>query len=201
MVRRSALNTALVVCFAVVVTLLASPLQAQTQRVTGKPTALRVTVAKVELWNGTAWVSLFTGSAQLEMVAGGAFPGIANLNLPAGTYSKLRITVVNSFGATGSLSYSATTYYMTDAAGPGPGTAAASTSAANAKQFNFSNPAWGALGASYVIPEFSITPITVGPTTDYQPTLKFDVTNALELWEAPGPVFYFVLGVPVVSII
>lgn len=39
------------------------------------------------------------------------------------------------------------------------------------------------------------------PATDFQPTLKFDVTNALELWDAGVEgLFYFILGVPVVTV-
>jgi hypothetical protein len=212
MISRS--NPRLVVIFcAVLVTLtlgFSAGAQAQTKRVTGKPTALNVSVAKVELWNGTAWVSLFTGTAQLDLVAGGVFPGISNLTLAAGTYTKLRITVVNSFGVSGSLVYLSTTYYTTPADGPAPGVSAATTIAGSAGPYNFFNPAWGTLGAQFQLPEFTIDPaLVVGPATDYQPTLKFNVDNALELWEATlglapqaanGVPFYFVLGIPVVTI-
>lgn len=159
MFRKRAVPSVLVASLFLLVTL-ASPVDAQptpTKRTTGKPTALKVTVTKAEMWNGSSWVSLFTGSAQLDMVAGGNFPGIANINLPGGTYSKLRITVLNAFVAAGSLTYSATRSWMTSADGPAPGLALATTNAAGAGEYTFFNPAWGSSGAAYTFPEMSIS--------------------------------------------
>jgi hypothetical protein len=179
----------------------ASLLQAQAPLATAKPTALNVTVTKVELWNGSTWIEVFTGSAQLDLVAGGTFPGIADVRLPLGTYSKVRVTVLNSFGVTGTITNLGTTYFVSSADGPpGSGTSAATVSAASAGPYSFFNPAWGAAGAAFLMPEFTITPVTVSPSTNYAPSLKFDVTNALEL-RSVGPVFYFTMAVPTVSII
>jgi hypothetical protein len=202
MARRNALHSFLGVFLALAVILLASPLQAQpVQRGTAKPTALKITVTKVELWNSSTWVSVFTGSAQLDLVAGGPFPGIANVTLPGGIYSKVRVTILNSIGVTGSVTYLGTPYYVTPIAGPFAGTVSATTLVASAGQNDFVHPAWGAAGAAFRFPDFVITPITVTPSTNYAPSLKVDVTNALQLWEfAPGT-FYFVLGAPIVTLI
>jgi hypothetical protein len=203
MARRTALHPFLGVFLALAVMLLASPLQAQVpvQRGTAKPSTLKITVTQVELWNSTAWVSVFTGSAQLDLVAGGPFPGIANVTLPGGTYSKVRVTILNSIGVTGSVTYLGTPYYVTPAAGPFAGTVSATSNVASAGQNDFAHPFWGAAGAPFRFPDFAITPIIVTPSTNYAPSLKVDVTNALQLWEfAPGT-FYFVLGAPTVTLI
>lgn len=169
---------------------------AQTQRVAGKPTAFKVTVTKVELFNGTSFITVFSGSAQLDLVAAAgaaAFPGIANLTLPAGTYTQVRLTFANSFAMQGSLTYLSTPYYVTSTTINANAAATASTVAASAGEATIANPAWGALGAP-VTETITVAPIVVGPTTDYQPTVKFDVTSALVLWEAPGPTFFFTLA-------
>ena len=173
-----------------VVVLLTSPLFAQTptQRAVGKPTAFKVTVTKVEAYNGTSFVSLFTGSAQLDLVtAGGAasFPGIANLTIPAGTYSQIRITFANQFGIQGSLPYLGVTWYTTSTTTELGAVSNGSSDAASAGEAALLNPAWGVLGAP-VTQTIAISPITVTAATDYQPTLKFDVSTSLALWEVGG---------------
>ena len=75
----------------------------------GTASSFKSSLKNVEMFNGTSWVSLFTGAAQLDMVPGGTFPGISNHSLPAGTYSQIRVTFYNSFPVTGTLSYSGTT--------------------------------------------------------------------------------------------
>ena len=69
-------------------------------------------------------------------------------------------------------------------------------------EFTFYNPAWGAFNAE-VTQTFAITPITVGPATDYQPTLRFTIGNTLLLkGSADDPSsYYFSLDAPTVSIV
>jgi hypothetical protein len=175
---------------------------AQTQRATGKPTVFKVTVTKVELFNGTSYVTVFTGSAQLDLVAaagGSAFPGISGLTLPAGTYSKIRLTFSNSFGIQGSLPYLAATYYVTSTTINSNAAAVASTTAGSAGEATLLNPSWGVLGAA-VTQEIDVAPISVGTGTPYQPTVKFDVSSALVLWEQLGQ-FFFTLAPITVTIV
>jgi hypothetical protein len=190
--------------------LLASPLHAQTpvqpvKKAAGKPTVFKVTVTKVELYNGTSYVTLFAGSAQLDLVAAAgasAFPGISNLKLPAGTYSQIRVTFANSFGVGGSLIDGETRWYCTSTAVPDTGGAAAQGSADStlAGEASLLNPDWGVLGAS-VVQVINIPSITVTSATDYQPTIKFDVTNSLVLWEVAGISHYFTLAPITITIL
>lgn len=153
---------------------------------TGTPTSLKVTVTKVELWNGSSWVIIFEGSSQLNLVTGGTFEGINDLNLPEGTYSKIRITIRNSFVVTGSVTYEGTPYYTTgtDADPLNPNTASlAKTDPAQQGEYTFYNPIWGELNAEYKLPEVEIDPpVTVDASTDYQPILRFGITDILNLF-------------------
>ena len=170
---------------------------------TGNPSSYKVTVTKVEMYNGTLWVTIFSGTAQLDMVQGGTFPGISNLSLPAGTYSQVRITFNNAFPVTGTLSHNGTAYYTTSTAFGGQTHlfSASTNTVGSMSEFSFYEPAWGALNAD-VIQTSSITPITVGPSTDYQPTLRFTISTTFHLKESTGtPSVYFTLGVPPVNLV
>lgn len=171
---------------------------------TGTPFTYKVTVTKVEMYDGTNWVTIFSGSAELEMVTGGTFPGISNLTLPAGTYSQVRITFKNAFPVTGMLNHSGTAYYTTGTTFGGK-THLFSTStitAGSMAEFTFYEPVWGAFNAD-VIQTSSITPLTVGSATDYQPTLRFTISTTFHLKESTGntPSAYFSLGVPPVKLV
>lgn len=171
---------------------------------TGNPSSYKVTVTKVEMWNGTSWATIFSGAAQLDMVAGGTFPGISNLSLPAGTYSQVRVTFNNAFPVTGMLSNPPTPYYTTATAFFGQTNLASTptTVAGSMAAFTFYNPAWGALGVD-VAQAYAITPITVGPTTDYQPTLRFTISTTLLLKGTAGNVssYFFSLDAPTGSLV
>ena len=171
---------------------------------TGKPSSYKVTVTKIEMYNGTSWVSIFSGTAPLDMVLGGTFPGISDLNLPAGTYSQIRITFNNTFPATGTLSHDGRPYYTTAATFEGQTNldSTPTTVAGDMAEFTFYEPAWGALNAD-VTRTSAIGPVTVGPATDYQPTLRFTISPTFHLKESAGntPGFYFSLGVPTVSLV
>lgn len=186
MLRTPKFRFLLVVC-ALVATSLAPAVIAQTQRATGKPTVFKVTVTKVELFNGTSFVTVFTGSAQLDLVAAGtgtAFPGVAGLTLPAGTYTQVKVTFANQFGVRGALAFGGVTWHATSTAVPGTSNAAAQASSdpTQAGEATLLNPDWGVLGAT-VTQTITVPAITVGPATHYQPTVKFDVSNSLALWE------------------
>lgn len=171
---------------------------------TGTPSLFKSSVTKVEMFNGTSWVTIFFGTAPLDMLAGGTFPGISDLSLAAGTYSQIRITFNNSFPVAGTLSYDGTPYYTTATTFGGQTNLASTptTVAGSMAEFTFYNPAWGALNAD-VTQTFSITPITVGPLTDYQPTLRFTISDKLVLNGTSGTpaTYYFSLSAPTGSIV
>ena len=178
-----------------------APAFAQTQLATGKPTVFKVTVTKVELYNGTSYVTVFTGSSQLDLtaVAGATFPSISAVSLPAGTYTQIRVTFGNTFTIKGSLTSTGTTYYTTATTVSGSAGSLATTVGAAVAESTILNPSWGALGAD-VVQTIAISAVTVATGTAYAPTLKFDVTNGLVLSTQAG-VFYFTLAPITVSIV
>ena len=172
---------------------------------TGTPTSFKVTVTKVEMWNGSSWLTIFSGSAQLDLVAGGTFSGIGNLTPPVGTYSKIQITIRNSFPLLGSVTYQGNTYYTTGADGGDPGTGSLATTVSGSQaEYTFYDPAWGNLNDEYTLPEQIISPaVTVGPSTDFQPTLRFTLTNTLSLSNTlpPTPIYWIGLSLLTVTIV
>ena len=167
----------------------------------GNPSSCKATVTKVEMHDGTSWVTLFSGTAQLDMVAGGTFPGIDNLILPGGTYSQIRVTFKNSFPVSGTLSYGGTTYYTTATTFEGQTNlrSTATTVAGSMAEFTFRIEDWGALDADATQTN-DITPVTVDSSTDYQLTLRFTISDKLML-EGTGGTYYFTFAEPTVSIV
>ena len=171
---------------------------------TTTPISFDCSVTKVEMHNGTDWVTIFTGTAALDVVPGGTFPGVSDLSLPAGTYSQIRVTFTNAFPLQGSQSYGGTTYYTT-AATFGGQTNLASTptqTAGELAEFTFRIEAWGAINTE--VPQtFAITPVTVNLSTDYQPTVRVTISDKLLLKGTDGtPLsYYFALSAPTVSIV
>jgi len=171
---------------------------------TGKAASFKVTVTGIEMFNGSTWVSLFSGAAQLDIVTGGIFPGVTGLALGQGTYTKIRVTFKNSFPATGTLSYGGTAYYTTAATFGGQTNLASTptTVSGSMAAYTFRMAGWGALNAN-VVREFDITPITVSDKTDYQPTLRFTISNRFRLMGVSGSpgTYYFEHAGPNVSIV
>ena len=168
------------------------------------PSSYDCTVTKVKMFNGTTWITIFSGTAPLDVVPGGTFLGISDLSLPAGTYSQIKVTFTNSFPLKGSRSYGGDTYYTT-ATTFGVRTNLASTpttAAGSMAAFTFRIEAWGAINDE-VTQTFSITPVTVGPLTDYQPTLRVTISDKLVLKGTAGSssTYYFALSAPTVSIV
>lgn len=206
MVRTTTFRGALLALCCLVVLALTAPLFTQsrtkgdptgTQLAVGKPTVFKVTVTKVELHNGTSYVTVFSGSSQLDLVSAAgatAFPGISNLTLPAATYSKVRVTFINGVAVKGTLASGGVTYYMTSTLLALGGGSLASATGPSA-EVTLLAPDFGALGDS-VTQEFAISSITVNSSTSYAPTLKFDVTSGLALWNDSG-VIYFTVWKPI----
>jgi len=171
---------------------LPSSASAQTQLTTGKPTVFKVTVTKVEMYNGTSFVTNFPGLLQPDRWSrhvGPAVPGISNLSLPAGTYSQIRVTFSNTFTMKGSLASGGTTYYTTATTLNGGTASQAATVSDSLAEATITNPDWGAVGAP-VVQTIDITPVTVTAATAYAPTIKFTVTNSLVLSTFPGTFFF-----------
>ncbi len=164
----------------------------------------KVTVTKIRMYNGTSWVTIFSGTAELDLVNGGTFPGISNISLPAGTYNQIEVTFRNSLPVTGTLTYSGTAYYTTAATFGGASNVASDPSNDPGSQtvFTFRISDWGALDVD-VTQTFDITPITVDTSTDYQPTLRFTISKTFLLkgTAGAGATYYFELSAPTVSIV
>jgi len=171
---------------------------------TGKASSFKATVTRIEMFNGNQWVEIFSGAAQLDMVTGGVFPGVANLVLPQGTYSKIRITFKNSFSTTGTLSYSGTPYYTTAATFRGQTNLASvpTTVSGSMAAYIFRMAGWGALDAN-AVQQSNITPITVSLETNYQPILRFTLSNTFHLMGIAGDpsTYYFSHSTPGVSVV
>jgi hypothetical protein len=169
--------------------------QAIVKAAVGAPSAFKITVTKVEVYNGTAWIPLFSGSSQLDLVVSpGSFPNISNLAFPPATYSQLRITYLNSIIFTGQLEYVGTTYYTTSTTiNDDTGSPASTTGPAQECTIRYYD--WGELGAE-VVRTWDIGPITVTASTDYQPILTFDVHAALILVPLGGTDMVFYLWPP-----
>jgi hypothetical protein len=166
----------------------------------GAPSTFKVTATKVEVYNGTAWIQLFSGSSQLELVGGlGSFPSISNLTFPPATYSQLRVTFLNSITFTGELDYSGTTYYTTSTT-INDDTGSDASTTGPAQECTVRNSSWGELGAE-VVRTWDIGPITVTSSTDYQPILTFDVHAALILFPIGGTAMAFLLEPPEPAIV
>lgn len=168
--------------------------------VVGAPSTFKVTVTKVEVYNGTTWILLFSGSSQLDLVGNpGQFPGISDVTFPPATYSQLRVTFLNSFTFKGQLDYGGTTYYTTSTT-LNDDTASLGSATGPAQECTVRNSDWGALGAE-VIKTWGIGPITVTASTDYQPILAFDVSRSLLLVAVGGQTMTFILQTPEPTII
>ena len=166
----------------------------------------KVTVTKIEMYNGVSFVTIFSGPpAELDLVNGGTFDGISDLSLPAGTYNKIKVTFKNSLPVTGQMAYEGATYYTTGAAFGGESNVASDPSNASGSQtvFTFRISDWGALDEA-VEREYDIAPpVTVDSTTDYQPTLRFTISNTFLLKGTAGTTstYYLTLSAPTVSIV
>jgi hypothetical protein len=171
---------------------------------TTTPTTYDCSVTKVEMHNGTSWVTIFTGTAPLDLVAGGTFPGVVGVALPAGTYSQIRVTFTNSFPLEGSRSDGVNDYYTTGTTYGGQTNLCSTATAdpASSAEFTFRIEDWGAINTP-VAQTFAITPVTIGPSTGYQPTLRFTISDKLELKGTAGKpsTYFFVLSAPTVSIV
>ena len=182
----------------------APPVAADTLLGTTRPTVFKVTVTKVELYNGTSWVTVFSGSTQLDLASAAlsstsvAFPGISAVSLPLGTYDQARVTFLNSFTVKGSLTATCTlgvltcTYYTTTTTLSSDSASQASVTPGDLAEVTLCNPSWGALGAP-VTKTVSLTPAaTIASGTSFAPILKFDINTGLSL--SLGGTYYFSLA-------
>ena len=72
----------------------------------GPASAYKITITKMELFNGTAWVTVFSGTSNtidIASVSSGAFAGnfLSGIQVPDGTYTRARTTVSRTFSIKG----------------------------------------------------------------------------------------------------
>jgi len=177
-------------CLCAIISLSATQVKRQvTNVVKGSPSTYKVTVTDVEVYNGTDWIPLFSGSSQLDLVANpGSFPSIDSITLPSGIYSQLRVIFLNSFVMKGSLDYGGTTYYTTSTTVNGD-TGSAASATGPAQECTVRDSSWGDLGAD-VVKTWDIGPISVTTSTDYQPILTFNVSQTLILFSSGGDMIF-----------
>jgi len=102
----------------------------------GAATTYTITITKMELYNGTEYITVFSGSSTAINIAAadsGASAGnfLSGLSVPDGTYTKVRTTVSPSITLSGSDASGGTTYYTTAAtASSGGNTGCVSTTTA-----------------------------------------------------------------------
>jgi len=188
--RKKAFLIGFCLCLCAVISLSADQAKRQAINVVkGPPTSYKVTVTDVEVYNGTDWISLFSGSSQLDLVANpGSFPSIESITLPSGTYSQIRVIFLNSFVIKGSLDYGGTLYYTTGTTVLDD-TGSAASATGPAQECTVRNAAWGDLGAD-VVKTWDIGPISVTADTDYQPALTFNVSQSLSLFSSGGDMVF-----------
>lgn len=164
--------------------------------VRGTPTVYRVTVRRIELSKdgGQNWVTLGSGDLTFNIASAnaGAVVGsyASNANIEAGTYNKMRATVSRIFSVTGNLLQDAGVNngarFYTSANG-------ATQVAGNEGEQSITCPttnlpagvSLSSDGDFYATQDVSLTFSASGPNTV---TVKFDVTNMLELF--PDDTFF-----------
>lgn len=202
MKRASCLGLRFLIILSLVFTLLIQSSQKWANADTsGTPTSFKVTVTKVEMHNGTSYVTIWSGTSELDLSTGGTFDGIDNITLPAGTYSLIRVTIKNAFPVKGNLLDVITRYYTTAAtAGVTPGAASlGTTTPGDVAYYTFYNPAWGDLDDSETLPEQTINPpVVVVFGVSWIPTLRFTLANKLNFITLGT---YFTISAPDVTII
>lgn len=68
----------------------------------GPANAYKITITQMELFNGTAWVTVFSGNSatiDIASVSSGGFAGtfLSGIDVPDGTYTQVRTTVSQTF--------------------------------------------------------------------------------------------------------
>lgn len=141
----------------------------------GPASVYKVTVTKFELYNGTEWVTAFSGtSATLDIAAGSVGSSVGNfmsgLTVPDGTYTQVRVTPSGTFTIKGNDGANYTTATV------GPFTGSVPTV----------NPALAAEctltlgGVTAQTQDISATPIVVTDgVPNYKVRVSFDVSGAI----------------------
>ena len=90
----------------------AAPLTAHAA--TGPASVYKVTITQFEMYNGTSWVTISSGSSttiDIASVNAGAVAGtfFSGLSVPDGTYTQVRVTISGTFTISGRVGSSYTT--------------------------------------------------------------------------------------------
>lgn len=144
----------------------------------GPATVYKVTLTKFELWNGTEWITAFTGtsttldiaSASDTSTSAGNF--LSGLVIPDGTYTKVRATPSGTFTIKGN---DGAGNYTTAVVGAGTGSTPTNNAALAAE--------CTVTIAGVVATENTLSsPITVtGGVPDHKVRVKFNTSTAIQL--------------------
>lgn len=146
---------------------------------TGPADVYKVRLSKLELFNGTSWITVFQGTSSaldIASVAAGSSVGtfMSGLSVPDGTYTQVRVTPSPTFIISGRDGAN----YTTATAGIGGG----STPGNAAQEAQFTLTLTGANVPGADTQDFSATPITVKDgVANHKVRVSFDVSNAIQL--------------------
>jgi len=147
--------------------------------VTGPASLYKVRVSLFELYNGTSWVTIFSGtSTTLDIAAAssGSAAGsfFAGQTVPDGVYTQSRVTVSPVFIISGRDGAS----YTTATNGPGSGCVVGAAAQEAACTITLT----GGNVPTAETHDFSSTPITVqNGVADHKVRVSFDVSNSIQL--------------------
>ncbi len=145
---------------------------------TGPADLYKVNVTTFELYNGTSWITVFSGtSTTLDIAAASAGSAAGNFlsgqTVPDGVYTQVRVTPGPTFIISGHDGVSYTTA-VSEGGGCKPGTSAQEAACTITLTGNNVPTAQ--------IQDFSSTPITVqNGVADHKVRVSFDVSNSIQL--------------------
>lgn len=158
----------------------------------GPATAYKVKVKKLELWNGSSWVTAFEGSSatmDIASVNSGQAAGqfLSGLKVPDGVYSQVRVTPHPSFNIQGYDNGVVPTRYTLAANGVNGGCTVTNDAASVAECTITLTPP---NEPGVTTQDFSATPITVKDgVCDRKIRVSFDVSTAISYNAPAGEIF------------
>lgn len=147
----------------------------------GPASVYKVRVSKLELNNGTSWITVFEGTSDpldIASVSSGSAAGnfLSGLSIPDGTYTQVRVTPSPTFTFSGRDTLN---NYTTAIAGNGGGSTLTLIAAQEA-EFTFTLTGGNVPGPD--TQDFSATPITVKDgVANHKVRVSFDVSAAIQL--------------------
>jgi hypothetical protein len=145
---------------------------------TGPASVYKVTITKFELYNGTSWITVFSGSSttiDIASASAGSAAGnfLSGLNVPDGSYTQVRVTPADTFTISGNNG----TLYTTAAKAGTPSGCVPTAVAASEAQCSVDVP--GGIGT----PSPDVLPSTLTVTNgvpSHKIRVNFNVNNAIQ---------------------